>query len=388
MYRYRKLGWLIVALIMAGLLAACSTYTNSGEIVALRNADFDPQTMPFDQKYTDYYTVGKDYQTIKDNKLRVALPAAAVPMGSVGLQWIKNNADGSVEYKVLPAGDYVNIPQEFVQVVAAAQVTPENVVVYCAEDDYRLFDTPGIVNLPADWVVTFPRGPFSFRSLSDPNLLNNADACQSTTCETSLTNASVKDSAVSAMIDVDITGHFDVRDVNKKQLCELGDPITAIREYIIKPWRQSRALSGQFTEEQLADAGFRQQLADVYKNAIVEAGAGRPLIIDHLGIRQVVVGDQAYRDARAQQQLALQQAIEQQRILQAQEANQVALSRQQEFVRQQALLDAENRAAVIRTLLTSAEGADWRALYVLLNSEKQLGLYGDTLSEQPVAPAP
>lgn len=378
----RNFSWFV--LIAAGLLlAACGTNTNPGEIVAKRNPEFDPQTMSFDQKYASYYTVGQDYSTIKDDELRVTLPAAVVPMGSVGLQWIKNNSDGSVEYKVLPAGDYLNIPQEFVQSVAAAQVTPENVVVYCAEDDYRLFDTPGIVNLPADWVITFPRGPFSFRSLSDPNLINDANACQSTTCETSLTNASVKDSAVSAVIDIDLTGHFDLREVNKKQLCELGDPLTAVREYVIKPWRQSRALSGAFTEEQLADADFRQQLADAYKNDIMQVASGLPIVIDHVGIRSIVVGDKAYRDARAQQQLALQQAVEQERLLVAQEANQAALARQQEFVRQQALLDAENRAAVIRTLLGSAEGSDWRALYVLLNSEKQLGLYGDTLSEPP-----
>ncbi len=382
-----KISWLIVLTVAGLLLAACATDVKGGEIVALRNPNFDPQTMPFVEKYTDIRSVGQGYKDIEKNKLVVHLEAASVPQGSVGLQWIRNNADGSVEYKVLPAGDYLDIPKEFVPVVPAAQVTPQNVVVYCAEDDYRLFDQPGTVNLPADWVVTFPRGPFSFRSLSDPNLLNNADACQSTTCETSLTNASVKGSVVSAVVDVDMTGHFDTRELNKKQLCALGDPVTAIREYVIKPWRQSRALSGAFTEEQLADAGYRQQLADAYKNAIMEAAAGLPIVIDHVGIRSIVVGDQVYRDARAQQQLALQQALEQERLLAAQEANQEALARQQEFVRKQALLDAQNRADVIRTLLASAEGADWRALYVLLNSEKQLGLYGDTLSEPP-APTP
>lgn len=382
-----KFSWLFVLIAAGLLLAACATDVKVGEIVALRNPNFDPQTMPFAEKYTDVRSVGQDYKDIEKDKLIVHLEAASVPQGGVGLQWIKNNADGSVEYRVLPAGDYLDIPKEFVPVVNAAQVTPQNVVVYCAEDDYRLYDQPGIVNLPADWVVTFPRGPFSFRSLSDPNLLNDPNACQSTTCETSLTSATVKDSAVSATIDVDMTGHFDVREVNKKQLCDLGDPLTAIREYVVKPWRQSRALSGGYTEEQLADAGIRQQLAVDYKAAIEAAAAGLPIVIDHVGIRSVVVGDQAYRDARAQQQLALQQALEQERLLAAQEANQAALARQQEFVRQQALLDAQNRADVIRTLLASAEGADWRALYVLLNANKELGLYGDTLSEQPVPTA-
>ncbi len=361
---------LVLLSLLASSCAGGPQVVQTGEIGYTPNQQFTPgnEQDPYTQLFRPGDSVGSQ---------DIVEPIADVPQGQFGLY----------KGQILPSGQYREIAQSWVLLVPAAVVQTGLVAVYReSQTKYRIL-SQGTYNIDVSQTLLFPAGVLRYRTLR-PDLLTNPDACASFKCETTLTGASVNDNPVGANVDVDVSFRFVYTDDTAKALWEMASADAATQIFIGSPLRAARAMSSGLTQNDILSADGRARLADIYKGIIDKAVAGQPIEILAVFIRGVEIGDQAYRDSQSAAQSEVEkERLEGERLQQQQENLQLRQSieaTQSAFGRQQAELDAESQAKVLRTIFSATTGQDPEVVRAVL----QVMFPGAIITVTPTAPAP
>ena len=357
MSTFKKFGWL-TTLLFAIVLSACAGTDNivpAGQIAVKLNPAFLPGGS--EPRYTQIVTAGNEYN-LDDKGIQVK-NILIVPEGKLGWDGTEN---------LLP-GPYPNLAEGDITVFRDMTiVAPGWLAVRQSGDGAYEMLQPGRHYVPADEVVIFPTGSQRYRTLR-AELLTDPNACASYLCETTLDRASVADSNVEISVDLDLIFHFNTSD--PAELWKLQDPRLAVQNFIGSTLRGSRTASAGFTSDELKTQLGRQRLEMVYQDILVAATDNTPIVIDAMAIRSITFGDEAWRQQQIQrdQELAAEQS--KQALLREQQNNLTAENElkaaRAAFVREQALLDAENQVRVVQKLLEAYKGVEPQVLWVLLN---------------------
>jgi hypothetical protein len=378
-----------ILLILAGLavlllLAACAPQASptvaQGQVVVRLNDKYDPRTAELASKYTIVATEGQAYNSAATDKNPLDQTVKYAVVGPTQDANGKNVPQvGIYGNEVLPPGPYKNIPEAEVRLVPAAVVDPGWVGVYMNAEvnppEYKILN-PGVTNYPKDKVVFYPSTLVRYRTLNSAVLSDsqsNGDAkgqCSSIRCETTIDNVNLTGTQVTGFVDLDINFSFLTEQKYAARLRELGSPDNAIQNYISKIRGIVRTQTS-YTPTQLQTAESRQALEALYLTQLQKAVEGQPIRVESVILRSVLVGSEEYRKAieAAELQIDQQKKKNEQLSLEADNltAEQDLQKKKNDFVRAEALADAQNKAKAIDIIMAPLKGLPWQTVAIMFD---------------------
>lgn len=372
-FTLRRIRWYHIALaigslITMGALPGCGTIVPYGEIKAVRNLDYDARTDLTSEKYTEYKYVGDDYDGIKDKEQFVSdLKAAVVGEAQVGIHTLNYDENGIAIVEYLPQGVYSKIISEFVKPVGAAVVDGNHIGVYCNYTEGQekfLILPPGTHPYPDFMVKHWPVGTRLYRTLSDgafeaykagdPDPAGGADLV-----ETKIDNADLAGTDLDVTYTIDIEFSYDLRQINAKKFCDLGDPAKAIQLMIGTPLRgKGRVVTADFgldIDSTTNRAALEQKILDMLKLA----NAGSPAVFTKASLRNMEVGTPEYRASLQQNAITMEQA----------RARRALLDLEAEIINKENELKALEAAGWAEMLKQLGCEGQWECLAVLVNGQ-------------------
>lgn len=358
------IGCLVVVLLIMSL-AGCGAPQPATNVVPQGEVAFkvNPAYAPGNEqeKYSEIKTAGEQFDPAtfsKEPYIRIAAHQLGIMIDD--------------PETVLFPGEYPRIPTRDVRLVDALYVPLHHIGLYIDRDTGNLMVVGTgyhpVINVEG---VVVPVGQIRYRTLPS-ELVNDANACASYLCETTITEVILQDSPIRASFDADIIFSFNTepQEEMKDQLYALGDIRTAVQNLIGTPLRsRGRTLGGEFTLDRIQTVEGRLELETKLFEHLVAATQGKPVTIHSVSLRDVKVGDQAWRD----EQVRLEQQAEAERkkaeLIAIQRANltdqQELEAQRNEFTRVEAAKDTAAQVERIRAIREAFNGADWQTIWVL-----------------------